>query len=110
MQSEILLTGATATGYDTTYVKGVTLSYQNASFTAIVSGTGVVSATVEIYVSNQPSRDTTGASDSGWALLGALSPSGTTSGTDAISSSTPYMWTRAKVTALASGATVTCNG
>ena len=65
----------------------------NATFQAIVSGTGAVSATVDIEYSNDGvnALDTVG---------GTITLSGTTSNTDGFTSTAPWKFVRANVTAI----------
>lgn len=85
---------ATATGV------GAAFDQQDnmATFQAIVTGTGSVSATIDIEVSNN---------NVNWLVLQTLTLSGTTSATDGIASNAPWGYVRAEVTAISgTGATV----
>ena len=68
------------------------------TFQAIVAGTGAISATVVIQVSNEESsaQNTT----SNWITLGTITLAGTTSTTDGFTSIAPWRWVRAQVTAI----------
>ena len=71
-----------------------------ATFQAIVTGTGAVTATVNIEVSNDGSN---------WlsTALGTISLSGTTTANDGFTSSAPWKYVRANLTAVSgTGATV----
>lgn len=89
-------TGAIATGAQTgTYKDSPKATYQ-----ATVSGTGAVTATVLIEVSNDGTN---------WCstALGTISLSGTTSATDGMTSDAPWKYHRANITAISgTGATV----
>lgn len=63
----------------------------NWTYQATVKGTGTVSATVVIEVSND---------GKGWLTFGTLSPVGTTSATDAISGNAAWAFHRANLTAI----------
>lgn len=84
-----LLSGATTTVTGST----ISLSGQLArSFQAVVTGTGAVSATVLIEVSNDGTN---------WVTLATLSPSGTTSATDgAAVQVVAWSYVRARITAI----------
>jgi hypothetical protein len=75
------------------------------TFQAIVTGTGTVSATVAIQVSNEAA--TFNGDKSNWITLGTISLSGTTTSTDGFTTTAPWRYVRANVTAVAgTGATV----
>ena len=61
------------------------------TFQAVVTGTGAVSATVQIQVSND---------NVNWLLAGTCSPSGTTSAIDGFVSTAPWVYVRSNVTAI----------
>lgn len=61
------------------------------TFQAVVSGTGAVTATVLIEVSND---------DTNFLTLGTITLSGTTSATDGFASDAPWINVRAKLTAI----------
>lgn len=84
-QSVPLLEGKTSTGDGlvSSYISEVHRTYQ-----AIVSGTGAVTATIEIYVSNDAVN---------WILMGTISLSGTTTATDGFTSEAPWKHTKAKL-------------
>jgi hypothetical protein len=72
------------------------------TFQATVSGTGAVTATVLVQVSNDPS-------ELGWVTLGTITLSGTTTATDGFSSDARWQHVRANITAISgTGALVTC--
>lgn len=69
------------------------------SYQGSVAGTGAVSVTITIQVSNDGVN---------WITLGTLSPTGTTNATDSINSNAPWANHRAVTTAISgTGATVT---
>jgi disulfide bond formation protein DsbB len=93
-----MISGATATGAGTTY--GPATSGEK-TFQAVVTGTGAVTATVLIQVSNNVSTQ-------GWATLGTITLSGTTTATDGFASQGAWAYYRANVTAISgTSATVT---
>ena len=61
------------------------------SYQATVTGAGAVSAAVSIDVSNDGLA---------WAELGTLAPSGTGTATDVLTTSTPWVYHRARITAI----------
>ena len=69
------------------------------TFQAIVTGTGAVSATVVIQVSNQEA--TFNGDKSNWITLGTISLSGTTTSTDGFTTTAPWRYVRANITAVA---------
>jgi hypothetical protein len=69
-----------------------------ASFQAIESGTGAVTATVVIQASND--QATFEGSTSNWITIGTISLSGTTSTTDGFTTVAPWKYVRAGVTAI----------
>ncbi len=81
----------------------------NATFQAIVTGTGAVSATVTIEVTNDP-RANSDPANAAWVstVLGTITLSGTTSSSDGfVTSNAPWKYVRANVTAISgTGATV----
>lgn len=92
-----LLASATATGAGSTFgpIPSGERSYQ-----AVVTGTGAVTATVLIQVSNNVSLQ-------GWATLGTITLSGTTTATDGFVSNGAWAYERANVSAITgTGATV----
>lgn len=92
-----LIDGVTTTGAGTTY--GPWWSGER-SFQAVVTGTGTVTATVKIECSNDPTTQ-------GWATLGTITLSGTTTSTDGFVSNGAWAYYRGNVTALTgTGATV----
>lgn len=68
------------------------------TFQAFLSGTGVLSATVAIQVSNDP-RVETDAGNAKWITLGTISLSDTTT-TAGLASVEPWKYTRAAITAI----------
>lgn len=90
-----ILAGRTTTGAG----DAVPMSGAKHTFQGTVTGTGAVSATVLVEVSND------GAS---WLTMGTLTLSGTTSATDGFASDSPWELVRANVTAISgTGAAVT---
>lgn len=68
------------------------------AFQAIVTGTGAVTATINIDVSNE---ELTGqGTNSNWITMGTITLSGTTSATDGFNTICPWRFVRANVTAL----------
>jgi len=63
----------------------------DATFQATVSGTGAVSATVNIEVSND---------NTNWLVLGTITLSGTTSATDGFASTANWRYVRSNCTAI----------
>ena len=93
-----LLNGATAVS---TGAAQYTKQQRQTTVSATVAGTGAVSATVQVEVSN------TGAK---WVVLGTITLSGTTEATDGFGVDVRWPYTRAKVTAISgTGAAVTCH-
>ena len=91
-----IMSGATSTGAGNAHFK----DSPYASFQATVSGTGAVTATVDIEVSN----DGTNWCDT---AAGTITLSGTTSATDGFTTTSPWKYVRANVTAISgTGATV----
>lgn len=92
-----VLTAVIATGAGTTY--GPIWSGEK-SFQAVVTGTGAVSATVLVQVSNNPDV-------LGWATLGTITLTGTTTDTAGFVSNGAWAYYRGNVTAISgTGATV----
>jgi len=88
--------GVTSTGVQ----PGVYKDSPYSTFQAIVTGTGAVTATVNIEVSNDGTN---------WVAtpMGTITLSGTTSASDGFTSAAPWKWVRANVTAISgTGATV----
>lgn len=85
----LLGTGVTSTGAGI----GVYKDSPYSTFQATVSGTGAVSATVTIEVSNDGTN---------WCstVMGTITLSGTTSSTDGFTSEAPWKYIRANVTAI----------
>lgn len=91
------LTGGTTTGAKTGEYKDTV----NTTYQATVAGTGAVTATVLIEVSND---------DTNYCAtpLGTISLSGTTSATDGFTTSAPWKYHRVNISAISgTGATVT---
>ena len=65
------------------------------SFQATILGTGAVSATVGIYVSNAPVPISTD-----WTFFGTITLSGTTSDSDILPCTVPYAHNRSDVSAI----------
>jgi hypothetical protein len=96
-----LLSGATTTGAGTAWQPIA----KDRTYQATVVGTGAVSSTVTIEVSNNYNPDD---SSGNWITLATISLSGATSDSDGASSVVPWKWTRANVTAVSgTGAAVT---
>ena len=90
-----LLNAVTATGAGAS----VQSRSKNRTFQATVAGTGAVSATVKVQVSND---------NVNWIDLGTITLSGTTSATDGFASNAPWAYVRGNVTAISgTGAAVT---
>ena len=68
------------------------------SFQAIVSGTGSVSATVGIQVSNE--NETGQGTNSNWITISTITLTGTTTATDGFTTIAPWRFVRANVTAV----------
>ncbi len=95
---DLLGTGVTSTGAGGWKYKDSPYS----AFQATVVGTGAVTATVTIEVSNDAVYTVS-------TVLGTITLSGTTSSSDGFTSVAPWKYVRANVTALSgTGATVTC--
>jgi hypothetical protein len=91
-----LLTAATTTATGTWQYKDSPYS----TYQATVTGTGAVSATVVIDVSNDGVNSTS-------TPMGTISLTGTTSSSDGFTSTAPWKYTRARVTAISgTGATI----
>lgn len=73
------------------------------SMQSLLSGTGAVSATAVLEVTNNP--DVSGS----WLLLATLNPSGTTFAVDNLTAATAYRWIRARCTAITAGASLEVN-
>lgn len=98
-----LLNAVTATGagasvtFDRPSGYGTTRS--KATFQGTVSGTGAVTATVLVEVSNNAVN---------WLTLGTITLSGTTTASDGFAADAPWVWVRGNVTAISgTGAAVT---
>ena len=93
-----LLNGVTATGAGA----GVAINTPpegSATFQAVVAGTGVVQATVNVEVSNN---------NTDWEVAATISLNGTTRAHDGFSMSAPWAYVRGNVTAISgTGAAVT---
>jgi hypothetical protein len=102
-RADFLLNGATAAP-----AVGVALqpSGDTRAYQARVTGTGALTATVEIYGSNfDPSAQ--GVGNAG-LLMGTITLSGNTDVTDGFTAITPWRYTWAKLTAI-SGTNATCD-
>ena len=92
MKTITLLNAATTTATGTGYTAmDVRYDTENRVFQATVSGTGAVSATVNVEVSND---------NTNWLVLGTITLSGTTSASDGFAAGAPWPYTRARVTAI----------
>ena len=93
-----LMSGVTTNTTGTAYDRPESVwSYQDS-----VSGTGAVSVTVTIQVSNDGVN---------WETFGTMSPSGTTSASDKVTGDAPWALHRAVTTAISgTGATVSVHG
>jgi hypothetical protein len=101
---QMLGDGVTANGNgDPIYKDSPYTTYQ-----ATVVGTGAVTATVNIQVTNQ--TDTAGAPTNWCATaMGTITLSGTTAVSDGFTTAAPWKWSRAVVSNVTgTGATVTC--
>ena len=77
----------------------------NSTYQANLSGTGSVSATVQIQVTNDP--DTYNGTSSNWVLLGTITLSGTNTASDGFASNAAWAYCRANCTAISgTGATL----
>lgn len=75
------------------------------AFQAIVTGTGTVTATVNIQVSNE--ADTFNGVKSNWITMSTITLSGTTTATDGFTTICPWRYVRVNVSAISgTGATV----
>jgi hypothetical protein len=83
-----LLSAATVTGAGTAFARS---DDGKATYQAAIAGTGAVSATVVIEVSNDSAN---------WITLGTITLSGTTSATDGFASNAVWLLNRANVTAI----------
>lgn len=101
MKATVLIAAATTTGAGNTFeaVTGRDRNIiPNQSYVASIAGTGAVSATVLIEVSNDKTL---------WITAATYSLSGTTSDVDGSAIVAPYLYKRANVTAISgTGATV----
>jgi hypothetical protein len=91
---------ATATGASSPIMK----ESPYGTFQAIVTGTGSVSATVLIQVSNEV--NTFNGVKSNWITMGTITLSGTTTATDGFTTVCPWRYVRANVTAISSTSVV----
>lgn len=67
------------------------------TYQAQVDGTGALTATIEIYVSNTDPVNNVGTNG---LLLGTITLAGTTTATDGFTINAPWKWTWAKLTAI----------
>ncbi len=90
-----LLTAATTTGPGTAFTfdrpLGAGITRSKATFQGVVTGTGSVTATVLVEVSNDKTN---------WLTLGTITLSGTTTASDGFAADAPWAWVRGNVTAL----------
>jgi len=68
------------------------------SFQGIITGTGTVSATINVQVTNEDA--TANGTNSNWITMGTITLSGTTTATDGFTTIAPWRWVRVNVTAL----------
>lgn len=68
------------------------------SYQGIITGTGAVSATIVIQGTNEDASFT--GSKSNWVTLGTITLSGTTTASDGFTSTAPWKYSRASVTAI----------
>lgn len=95
----LFTTGVTTTATGNTVYKDSPYS----TFQATVTGTGAVTATVLIECSNDGTNWNT-------TVLGTISLSGTTTASDGFTTTAPWKYVRARVSAISgTGATVTAN-
>ena len=85
---------ATATGFSNVIPKESAWGTHQ----AIVTGTGAVTATVQILATND--ETTYQGLTSNWVLLGTITLTGTTSASDGFASQAPWCWVAANVTAI----------
>ena len=74
------------------------------TFQAIVTGTGAVTATVLIQVSNE--ADTFNGAKANWITMGTITLAGTTTATDGFTTVCPWRYVRASVTAISATSVV----
>jgi hypothetical protein len=82
-----LLTGVLVTGAGT----GVPIPHAPASFQAVVTGTGAVTAVIACQVSNDGIN---------WLTAGTISLSGTTTATDGFPMTAPWLYVRGNITSI----------
>lgn len=95
-----LLDAVTSTGAGSAYeLDGRAHNHEKQTYQGVVVGTGAVSATVLIQVSND---------ETNWLTLGTITLSGTTSATDGFAADAAWVYRRANCTAISgTGATLT---
>jgi len=81
-----------------TYGTAVYKDSPYASFQAIVTGTGAVTATVIVQASNEEA--TYNGTNSNWITISTISLSGTTTATDGVTTVAPWKYIRVGVTAI----------
>ena len=95
------VTSTTSTGASSPIFKESPYS----AFQAIVTGTGTVTGTINIDVTNEDA--TAQGTKSNWITIGTITLSGTTTATDGFTTVAPWRYVRANVTAISgTGATV----
>ena len=95
------VTSTTATGASSPIYK----ESPYGSFQGIITGTGTVSATINVQVTNEDA--TANGANSNWITMGTITLSGTTTATDGFTTIAPWRWVRVNVTAISgTGATV----
>lgn len=75
-----------------------------AAFQAIVTGTGTVTGTVLIQVTNE--TNTFNGINSNWITMGTITLTGTTTGTDGFTTICPWRYVRANVTAISAASVI----
>jgi hypothetical protein len=91
-------TAVSVDGNATTNPNAIYKESPYSTFQAILTGTGAVTATVVVQVSNDDTSATNVTSN--WIALGTITLSGTTSTTDGFTSTASWRWVRSQVTAI----------
>jgi len=95
------VTSTTATGASSPIYK----ESPYGSFQGIITGTGTVTATIAVQVTNEDA--TANGTNSNWITMSTITLSGTTTATDGFTTIAPWRWVRVNVTAISgTGATV----
>jgi len=95
------VTSTTATGASSPIYKESPYS----SFQGLIKGTGTVTATIAVQVTNEDA--TANGTNSNWITMSTITLSGTTTATDGFTTIAPWRWVRVNVTAISgTGATV----